>query len=104
MLETEEKRKSLRYPWVAEIVIAILSPLEVLESPQLSMRVMTENISLGGVGVLGDQLLPPNSIVRCEFAISGSPIPISTLLKLRWADKVEVEEKGQYKFGLQFLF
>lgn len=103
MVETEEKRKSRRYQWVVEIGMTVLSPLDVPEQPRLSMRGMTENISLGGVGVLGDQLLPPDAVVRCEFVISGSPVPISTLLKVQWADKVLEEGKGHYILGLQFL-
>jgi len=51
--------------------------------------------------MFSDQLLPVNTVVRGEIAISGNPVRIPTLLTVRWYDKVEGED--QYKLGLQFL-
>ena len=101
MAETEEKRNSPRLPWAVEIVGLILSPLAGPEQPQLVLRGVAVNISSGGIGMLTDQPLSRDAVVRCEIALSDSRMHIPTLLKVRWYDQVRGE--GQYRFGLQFL-
>jgi hypothetical protein len=100
-VEIEEKRNSPRFAWVVEIAGTILSPLEVPEQAPLLLRGVTSDISNGGIGMLSDQLVPSNAVVRCETALPGTPVPIPMLLRVRWFDKVEGERT--YKFGLQFL-
>lgn len=99
----EEKRRSPRFPWVVEIRGRFLPPLEEPEQElPISLQGMTENIGKAGVGVLSDRLLPPNSVLRCEFALSGNPVLIPTLMRVRWANTVA--GKRQCRIGLQFLF
>jgi hypothetical protein len=97
----EEKRNYPRFPLAVEIRVARLSLLELPEQPQSWLLGTTENIGRGGVAMFSDQLLPVNTVVRGEIAISGNPVRIPTLLTVRWYDKVEGED--QYKLGLQFL-
>lgn len=97
----EERRGSPRFPWVVQIRGSFLSPLQVAEQLPVSLQAMTENIGRGGVGVLSDRPLPPNAVMRCEFAVSGNPVLIPTLMQVRWSDRVE--GKRQCKLGLQFL-
>lgn len=97
----EERRHSPRFPWVVEIRGSFLSPLQVAEQLPVSLQAVTENIGRGGVGVLGDRPLPPNAVLRCEFAVSGNPVLIPTLMQVRWSDRVE--GKTQFKLGLRFL-
>jgi hypothetical protein len=97
----EERRHSPRFPWVVEIRGSFLSPLQVAEQLPISLQAVTENIGSGGVGVLSDQPLPPNAVLRCKFAVSGNPVLIPTLMQVRWSDRVEGTR--QSKLGLQFL-
>ena len=97
----EERRHSPRFPWVVEIRGSFLSPLQVAEQLPVSLEAVTENIGNGGVGVLTDRPLPPNAVLRCEFAVSGNPVVIPTLMQVRWSDRVEGTR--QCKLGLQFL-
>jgi c-di-GMP-binding flagellar brake protein YcgR len=101
VVEIEEKRNSPRLPWAVEIVGLILSPLTAPEQTQLPLRGMAVNISSGGIGMLSDQPLSPDAVVRCEIALSDNRMLIPTLLKVRWYNKVEGE--GQYRLGLHFL-
>jgi hypothetical protein len=101
MREISERRNSPRFPWAADVRIAVVSLLDVPEEDQLSVQGVAENVGHGGVGILSDWLLPLNAVVRCEFPISDSPAFVPTLLTVRWSSKVD--GKKQYKFGLQFL-
>jgi len=101
-IENGDKRHSARSPWVVEMRGSFLSPLEAPEGPPTLLQGMTNNIARGGVGVLSDWLVPANAVLRCEFAIFGSPANIPTLMRVRWSDKVE--GKRQYRLGLEFLF
>jgi hypothetical protein len=75
--------------------------LGTTEIEPIVLHVVTENIGAGGVGVLSDRLIYPDTVVRCEFAIVGSAIHLPTIMKVRWADKVNA--KREYRLGLEFL-
>lgn len=96
-----DRRHSPRFPWVVEIRGSLLSPLRIAEEVPVSLEAVTENIGTGGVGIITDQRLAPNSVVRCEFAVPGSPSLIPTLMQVRWSDRSEGE--GARKIGLKFL-
>ena len=80
---------------------SLLSPLEMPDRSPLMLEGVTENIGKGGVGMLSDRHVPPNAVLRCEFAISGGEMRIPTLMRVRWSD--QVEGKKGYKVGLEFL-
>ena len=62
---------------------------------------VTVNISKGGIRVVGDRLLSPGAVVRCEVGIPDIPVRVPTFLRVRWSDQNET--KGQYEIGFQFL-
>ena len=101
-VDQEEKRYSPRFPWAVEMRGTCLSPLEASETSTVSLAGVTENIGVGGVGVLTDQLLSPGAVLRCEFALSDNPVLIPTLMRVRWSNR-NAEGVGQYRIGLQFL-
>jgi hypothetical protein len=98
----KDRRYSPRFPWVAEIRGSLLSPLQIAEQLPISLEAVTENIGTGGVGILTDQPLPPYALLRCEFAVSGNPSPIPTLMQVRWSDRSKGDKPC--KIGLKFLF
>jgi len=61
----------------------------------------SENISTGGIGLLCDCLLTPDTVVRCAIALREQAAQIPTLLKVRWVD--HRDGKKPYRMGLQFL-
>ena len=75
--------------------------METHEEDQLVLEGATVNISDGGIGMVGDRLLAPGTVVRCLIGVPAAPVPIPTLLKVRWSDSGDA--KGRYKLGLQFL-
>lgn len=96
-----DRRHSPRFPWVVEIKGSLLSPLRIVEEAPVSLEAVTENIGTGGVGIITDQQLAPNAVLRCEFALPGSPSLIPTLMQVRWSDSRE--GAGARKIGLKFL-
>jgi hypothetical protein len=97
----KENRQSPRFPWVVETRGSLLSPLGAPDQLPVFLEGVSENIGKGGVCVLSDQLPPPNAVLHCEFALSGNPVLLPTLLKVRWSNKVEGTDR--YRLGLQFL-
>jgi PilZ domain len=97
----KERRRSPRFPWVVEIKGNVLSADEISEDAPDCLKAVTEDIGAGGVAVLTDQKLPENAVLRCEFAVPGSPSVIPTLMQVRWSESVEGERPC--KLGLQFL-
>lgn len=71
------------------------------ETPQGSLHGVTENIGIGGVGVVSDRLPPLNGVLRCEISLMNDLPGIPTLVQLRWARKIA--GRRQYKLGFQFL-
>jgi hypothetical protein len=61
-----------------------------------------ENISRGGICVLSDRSIPDSALVRCEFLVSEAPLPVPTLMQVRWTRKRNSREGG-YITGLHFL-
>ena len=100
-LVAEEKRDSPRFPWSAEIGLALLPALEVVPRAGRVLKAEAENIAKGGIGLLFDRLIPPGTVVRCDIALSNQAVRIPTLLKVRWSSLLE--GKKRYRMGLQFL-
>jgi hypothetical protein len=96
-----DRRHSPRFPWVAEIKGSLLSPLRIAEEAPVWLEAVTENIGPGGIGILTDLPLAPKAVLRCEFAVPGSPLLIPTLMQVRWSDKGT--GKLRRKVGLKFL-
>jgi hypothetical protein len=97
----KERRRTPRFPWVVEIKGSVLSVDEISKDSPESLKGVTKDIGAGGVAILTDQALPANAVLRCEFAVSGSPVVIPTLMQVRWSERVEGERRC--KLGLRFL-
>jgi c-di-GMP-binding flagellar brake protein YcgR len=97
----KERRRTPRFSWVVEMKGNVLSADEISKDFPDSLKAVTKDISAGGVAILADQALPANAVLRCEFAVLGSPAVIPTLMQVRWSDSVEGERRC--KLGLRFL-
>jgi c-di-GMP-binding flagellar brake protein YcgR len=71
------------------------------EGAKSPVRGRIQNLSQGGVCLLSNRSAPVSSLVRCEFAVSGTRATIPTLMQVRWAQRTPTS--GEYKMGLQFL-
>ena len=60
-----------------------------------------ENISDGGVCLVTDSELPVAALVECRLYVPSLPVPIPTLLIVRWSRKRRSGRR--HDVGLQFL-
>ena len=97
----EDKRQTPRVSRSIGLRIGMLPRFAVLEEPKISLQGVTENVGRGGVCLVTDQVLPLNSVLRCELTVSGLPMEIPTLMQVRWLQKID--DQNNYKIGLQFL-
>jgi hypothetical protein len=68
-------------------------------SPGIPGRI--NDIGKGGLCAAAEQYFGQGSLVRCEFLVYEMPVPIPTLMQVRWVEK---EPGKQYRIGLKFLF
>ena len=71
------------------------------EESRLVLRGTAVNYSRGGIGMIGDRLLPAGTVVHCEVHPQESQVYIPTVLRVRWSEESQVH--GQYRVGLQFM-
>jgi len=101
VLNERGKRDSKRIPLVVETTGRLLPALAISDQVPIEIKATTQDISKGGVGLLCEELLPTNAMVRCEFVFPGNSMSIPTLLQVRWSDQVKTN--GAYRLGLKFL-
>ncbi len=62
-----------------------------------------QNISEGGIGLLSDIPLQPSSFVRCSIVTPDVPVPIPTLMQVRWSVARRDDKSQTYVSGLLFV-
>lgn len=61
-----------------------------------------QNMSKGGMCFLSQRPVSQSSVLRCEMRAADVPVPIPTLLLVRWTKRPKVRGKN-YLSGMQFL-
>jgi PilZ domain len=61
-----------------------------------------QNVSEGGVCILSSQPLPLATFVFCEIAMPDIPVPIPSLMQVRWTSK-RGKDTHHYMNGLRFI-
>jgi c-di-GMP-binding flagellar brake protein YcgR len=87
--------------WSTELALVLFPPIAAEEQSHAIVNAATENIAKGGIGMLCDQPIPPGTVVRCEIALSEGSAHVPTLLRVRWFEYAEQQQR--YRVGLQFL-
>ena len=98
-----ERRKYPRFPQVLEIEVEPVPPFDSPEAPRKSILGRAQNMSKGGICFLSQLPISQSSLLRCEMSAADVPVPIPTLLFVRWTKRPNVRGKS-YLSGLQFLF
>jgi len=66
------------------------------------LQAQMQNLSTGGLCLLGDRAVELSQVFRCEIPLPGLPVGIPTLLQVRWIDRPP--DAHAYRVGLQFVF
>lgn len=96
-----ERRASPRIPWSVGLSAVVSSTIPITESALLGLKGVAFDYSHGGIGMVGDRLLPPGVVVRCEVHLQESQFRIPTVLRVCWSEESLVN--GRYRIGLKFL-
>jgi PilZ domain len=68
----------------------------------ITVRGRLRDLSEGGVCLITDQPLERSHLVRGELHFENLPVPIPTLMLVRWTEKHA--ERQEYASGLRFVF
>jgi c-di-GMP-binding flagellar brake protein YcgR len=101
MVSLEERRRHTRWSLSLKATARALSQYPSTPSEATSAQARVENISDGGVGLVTDSELPVSALVDCRLHVTSVPIPIPTLLIVRWSRKRRSGRR--HDVGLQFL-
>lgn len=99
-----DRRQHPRFPQLLEMLAHELptatSPPATPAGDPISGRV--QNVSQGGLCVLSPRPLAKAALLRCEILGTDMPVPIPTLMQVRWTRKQRVSPES-YLCGLKFL-
>ena len=97
-----ERRRAPRFPQVLEIEVNPVPPFDTAEGPRKPILGRAQNVSKGGLCFLSERPVSQSSVLRCEMRAVDVPVPIPTLLLVRWTKRPKVRGKN-YLSGMQFL-
>jgi PilZ domain len=97
-----ERRRDPRFPQILEIEVNPVPPFDITGSPGKPISGRAQNVSKGGLCFLSQRPVSQSSLLRCEMRAVDVPVPIPTLLLVRWTKRPNVRGKN-YLSGLQFL-
>ena len=97
-----ERRRDPRFPQILEIEVNLVPPFDSAEGLAKPILGRAQNMSRGGLCFLSQRPISQSSLLRCEMRAADVPVPIPTLLLVRWTKKPNLRGKN-YLSGLQFL-
>jgi hypothetical protein len=80
-----------------------LPPFRSKEHAESHFAGRVQNVSKGGICFLSQQPVRQSSLLLCEIGVTEMPVPVPTVLSVRWTKKQPVQPAA-YLSGLQFLF
>lgn len=96
----KERRKRKRKNIIEKAAVEILSPSEPSGNKQLYFS-FTQDISLEGVKVITDTLLPDDMLLVIKVSISDTQKTLNLKGKVKWIKKYQ--DKELYEIGLEFI-
>ena len=97
-----ERRRHPRFPQTLEIEVNPVPPFDSSDNSMTPILGRAQNLSRGGLCLLSQQPISQSSLLRCEMSAAEVPVPIPTLLLVRWTKKPKIRGNN-YLSGLQFL-
>jgi hypothetical protein len=102
MDSSKERRQYARPPLLLKATARALDAYGSPEASAVRLHGSIQDISHGGLRFVADRELPVSALVEFRITVPSIPIPIPTLLSVRWSRKRRAG--GKYDVGLQFLF
>jgi hypothetical protein len=97
-----DRRQHQRFPHVLEVHARSLPPIQtpLVSAKEFEGRI--QNLSQGGACILSTLPLPAANFLRCDIAVPDLPVPIPTLMQVRWTAK-RGHKTVSYLNGLSFV-
>lgn len=99
--DSKDRRHHARFPLLLKAAAQSLASYGARSAPGVSASGRLQNIGQGGVSLVADRELPVSAVVECRIFLPSVPVPIPTLLSVRWSKKRP--SGGKHDIGLQFL-
>ncbi|SRR5712692_1909485 len=96
-----ERRLHPRYPVNPALSKGVASLRLYKEGHEL-LQAQLQNLSTGGLCLLGNRAVELSQVFRCEIPLPELPVGIPTLLQVRWIERPTAAHA--YRVGLQFVF
>lgn len=100
--EERERRQHARFPQALEVRTRTLPPVRARYAAPREIRGRIQNLSEGGACILSSQLLPVSTFVSCEIVAPDVPVPIPSLMQVRWNARGG-KDNQHFLSGLRFI-
>ena len=97
----KDRRHHVRHRLLLKATAQTLGTYGSSEASAVAVRGTIEDIGEGGLRFLTDRELPVSALVEFRIVVPSVPVPIPTLLSVRWSRKRRSGRR--YDVGLQFL-
>ena len=97
-----DRRQHTRFPQVLEVHSRSLPPVDATHTTPQEIHGRIQNVSQGGICIMSSAPLPPATFVCCEITVPDLPVPIPTLMQVRWTTK-RGKTADHYINGLRFI-
>ena|ERR1700756_5117049 len=97
----KDRRHYVRHPLLLKAIARTLGTYSSSEASAVSVRGNIEDISEGGLRFVTDHEFPASALVEFRIVVPSIPVPIPTLLSVRWSRKRRSGRR--YDVGVQFL-
>ena len=87
MDDSEDRRHHARFRRLLKAAVRALALHGAPGASSISVRGKLTNIGQGGVGFVANRELPVSALVECRIFLPPVPVPIPTLLSVRWSSK-----------------
>jgi hypothetical protein len=74
----------MRFPQTLEVTAQTLPPIHAAANGSTEITGRIQNVSEGGVCLVSALPLKVASFVCCQIAVPDMPVPIPTLMQVRW--------------------
>src|SRR3989442_9426653 len=95
--QRQEKRQHPRYSFKESASLAPFSTVLYSNTRERSVHAQLQDLSQGGFCLRADRGIKRDQVVRCELSLPGIPLPIPTLMRVRWSLKI----RQGYLIGMQ---
>ena len=97
----KERRHHERFALLLKAAAQVLPVYGARSTSSVSVRGKLRNISQGGAALVANRGLPVSALLECRVFLPALPVPIPTLVTVRWSRKRS--SGGKYDIGLQYL-